>query len=57
MDRKAMIQMAIDSYFAGLANRDFEQIPFATTIRLRAPLTPGGSDQPLSGIEMVRDIW
>jgi len=57
MDRKAMIQRTIDSYFAGLANKDFEQIPFATTISLRAPLTPGGADLPLSGIAMVRDIW
>jgi hypothetical protein len=57
MDRKAMIQSAVERYFAGLANKDFDQIPFATTISLRTPLTPGGADQPLTGIEMVREIW
>jgi hypothetical protein len=57
MDRKAAIRAAVAGYFAGLAAKDFELIPFASTVSLRAPLAPGGSHQPIVGREAVRDIW
>ena len=57
MDRKAMIQAAVTGYFDGLAAKDFERIPFASTISLRAPLAPGGSHHPIVGRETVREMW
>ena len=32
MDRKQMVRAAVDGYFAGLANKDFDLIPFADDV-------------------------
>ncbi len=45
------------SYFDGLASADFTKIPYAPNVRLRAPLAPGGSANPIEGREDVERIW
>src|SRR4051794_11940699 len=57
MDRKTMIQAAVTGYFDGLEKKDFDLIPFAENVSLRAPLAPGGVNQPLVGREAVRSGW
>jgi hypothetical protein len=41
----------------GLGKKNFNAIPYADNVTLRAPLCPGGSAQPLTGKENLRDIW
>jgi catechol 2,3-dioxygenase-like lactoylglutathione lyase family enzyme len=55
--RRAALRSAVDAYFAGLARRDFDAIPYAEDVVLRAPLVPGGAANPLSGRETVRAVW
>jgi uncharacterized protein len=57
MDRKMMIQAAVTGCFDGLEKKDFDLIPFAENVSLRAPLAPGGVNQPLVGREAVRSGW
>lgn len=57
MSRKAQLHSAVLNYFDGLASGDFSKIPFAETVRLRAPLAPGGSEAPIEGRDEVRQIW
>ena len=46
-----------DAYFAALARRDFDAIPYADNVVLRAPVVPGGGANPLSGRETLRTVW
>src|ERR671914_577741 len=48
---------AADAYFDALVSRDFDAIPYAGDVVLRAPLAPGGSANPLSGRETLRTVW
>ena len=57
MNRKAVIEAAVDGYFEGLAKKDFDLIPFAEDVNLRAPMAPGGCHKPLVGREVVRTEW
>jgi hypothetical protein len=57
MSRKQVIQQAVDGYFEGLARKDFDIIPFADDVTLRAPLAPGGVHCPLQGRDDVRAEW
>jgi uncharacterized protein len=57
MDRKTVIQAAVTAYFDALEKKDFDLIPFAENVSLRAPLAPGGVNQPLVGREAVRSGW
>jgi hypothetical protein len=41
----------------GLGGKDFDAIPYADDVTLRAPLAPGGSARPLTGKENLRTIW
>ena len=41
----------------GLGNKNFDAIPYAENVVLRAPLSPGGSAQPLIGKENLRSQW
>ena len=41
----------------GLGNKNFDAIPYAENVVLRAPLSPGGSTQPLIGKESLRNQW
>jgi glyoxylase I family protein len=55
--RRAMLRSAADAYFAALARRDFDAIPYADEVVLRTPLVPGGAANPLSGRETLRTVW
>ena len=57
MNRKEMIRHAVDRYFDGLAKKDFDLIPFADDVTLRAPLAPGGVHNPIHGRDAVRATW
>jgi hypothetical protein len=41
----------------GLGKKNFDAIPYAETVTLRAPLCPGGSEAPLHGKENLRTKW
>ena len=55
--RRAQLRAVADAYFTALAKKDFEAIPYDDTVRLRAPLCPGGVHTPLLGKEAVRTTW
>lgn len=55
--RRATLRSAADAYFAALTRRDFDAIPYADDVVLRAPLVPGGAANPLSGRETLRTVW
>jgi hypothetical protein len=57
MERKQMVRAAVEGYFAGLAGKDFDLIPFAEDVTLRAPLAPGGVHRPVCGRDQVRAVW
>lgn len=40
-----------------LGKKNFDAIPYADHVALRAPLAPGGSAHPLVGRETLRTIW
>ncbi|MGF1669931.1 MAG: nuclear transport factor 2 family protein [Balneolaceae bacterium] len=46
-----------DYVLKALGKGNFEAIPYAENITLRAPLCPGGSAIPLAGREKLRTIW
>jgi hypothetical protein len=56
-DRKAQLRAAAEAYFAAMAAKDFEAIPYDESVVLRAPLAPGGVHQPLVGREALRTVW
>ena len=41
----------------GLAAKKFDAIPYDDQVVLRAPLRPGGSDNPLRGKQNLREQW
>ncbi len=41
----------------GLGAKDFDAIPYDDNVKLRAPLTAGGSWQPIVGKENIRTQW
>jgi hypothetical protein len=55
--RRDQIRDAALAYFDGLREKDFDRIPYAEQVELRAPLAPGGVEQPLVGRERVRAEW
>ena len=57
MSRKDVIRQAVDGYFAGLATKNFDRIPFAEHVSFRAPLAPGGAHQVIAGRDAVKDVW
>jgi hypothetical protein len=46
-----------DYVLKGLGKLDFDAIPYADDVTLRAPLCPGGSENPLTGKENLRTQW
>ena len=55
--RAAALRSAVEGYFEGLRTKDFDRIPFAEDVTLRAPLAPGGVETPLMGREVLRSAW
>ena len=59
MDERASLLHSLASGYVtdGLGAGDFDAIPYADNVVLRAPLCPGGSGVPLEGKENLREIW
>lgn len=56
--RAAELHRIAQSYaLDGLGKGNFEAIPYASNVTLRAPLCPGGSSAPLSGRATLREKW
>ena len=50
-------ELARDYVLKGLGGKNFDAIPYADNVSLRAPICPGGSTKPLIGRENLRSIW
>jgi hypothetical protein len=50
-------ELARDYVLKGLGGKNFDAIPYAENVALRAPICPGGSAIPLVGKENLRSIW
>lgn len=46
-----------DYVLKGLGAKNFDAIPYDEDVELRAPLCPGGSEQPVVGREALRLEW
>lgn len=55
-DSQQLHQLA-RSYVSSLGSGDFDSIPYAEDVELRAPLCPGGSAVPLVGRDNLREQW
>lgn len=55
--RWAQLRAVAEAYFAALARKDFSAIPYDNNVTLRAPLAPGGVNNPLVGKEALRTVW
>ena len=49
--------VARDYVLNGLGGKDFDAIPYHKDVVLRAPICPGGSQNPLKGKENLRTQW
>jgi hypothetical protein len=57
-DRSTLLHsLARDYVLLGLGAKNFDVIPYAANVELRAPLCPGGVARPLVGRENLRNIW
>lgn len=57
-NRTALLHQIARRYVEkGLGGKNFDAIPYADDVTLRAPLAPGGSAHPLTGKENLRNIW
>jgi hypothetical protein len=50
-------QIGSDYVLKGLGGKNFDAIPYHEEVELRAPICPGGSEQPLIGKENLRQTW
>jgi hypothetical protein len=50
-------QIAANYVNKGLGDKNFNAIPYAENVSLRAPLNPGGSEVPVTGRENLRNSW
>ena len=55
--RKEQLRAITEGYFEALRRKDFSLIPYDDNVTLRAPLVPGGVNQPLVGKEALRAQW
>jgi hypothetical protein len=56
-DRTQQLRQSALAYFDALQQKNFDLIPYAENVSLRAPLAPGGVHQPLVGREHLRATW
>lgn len=57
-DRATQLRRIARTYVEeGLGKGNFDIIPYADHISLRAPLNPGGSESPIVGRSLLRDTW
>jgi hypothetical protein len=58
IDKKQLLHDVAKNYvLKGLGEKNFDAIPYAENVELRAPLNPGGSAVPLKGKENLRSQW
>jgi len=50
-------ELARNYVIKGLGEKNFDAIPYEENVVLRAPLRPGGSENPLLGKENLRQQW
>jgi len=55
--RRVQLRVVADGYFEALRRKDFLAIPYYDRVTLRAPLTPGGVNKVLVGMEALRTQW
>lgn len=57
LERRKRLESIAETYFQALQKRDFASIPYAEDVRLRAPLAPGGVNEPLVGKHALQEKW
>ena len=55
--RQQQLREIVETYFEALRQKNFAAIPYAENVSLRAPLAPGGVNQPLHGKEALQTQW
>ena len=55
--KQELIEIAKAYVLNGLGAKNFDAIPYADEVSLRAPLNQGGSAKPIVGKENVRNTW
>lgn len=55
--KREQLRAIAEGYFDALRRKDFSTIPYDDNVTLRAPLAPGGVNQPLVGKEALRTQW
>ena len=56
-DRKVQLKAVSEIYFQALRDKNFSAIPFSDDIVFRAPLAPGGADNPIKGKQELFEKW
>lgn len=56
-DRAEQLHNIAHRYVECLGAGDFDSIPYADNVELRAPLCPGGSAVPLVGKASLKEVW
>ena len=54
---KEELKKISETYFQALRDKNFSAIPFSDDIAFRAPLAPGGSENPIKGKQNVFEQW
>ena len=56
-ERKAQLRKIAEGYFEALRKKTLAVIPYDENVTLRAPLTPGGVNRPLTGKRALHSQW
>jgi hypothetical protein len=56
-ERRQQLRNIAEGYFEALRQKDFAAIPYADDATLRAPLAPGGVNDPLVGKHSLYEQW
>lgn len=56
-NRKEQLKRIAETYFQSLRNKNFSAIPYDDNIVMRAPLAPGGVNNPIHGKALVETQW
>jgi glyoxylase I family protein len=57
MHSKERLRKISETFFQALRDKNFEAIPFSDDIVFRAPIAPGGSDNPIIGKQELFEKW
>ena len=58
LSKSQLLQQVAGNYvIKGLGGKNFDAIPYHKDVELRAPICPGGSENPLIGKENLRTQW